>query len=246
MKQPHILCDNGDLAKKAIVVGDPARVERIAMSHLVNPQKVAKNREFTSYKGLYKGEEIAIVSTGIGGPSSAIAVEEMANIGVKTIIRVGSCGSISPNIKIGDVVIPDKIIRGDGIPTEYISSKAPAVVDPEVFANLKLSAEESKSNFHTGTTVSVDWLYNPNLGNLKAKFGKMNAIAQEMEGSTIVLVSQLRNIKAGCIFLVVNNSGEKNVQEGILKYTNQATAKKGELVSKESEAAIIALESLIK
>ncbi len=245
MKQPHLLCDTGDLAERAIVVGDPARVSRLARL-LDSPVKVAQNREFVSWRGIYRGKPVAIVSTGIGGPSAAIAVEEMIRTGVKIIVRVGSCGSLLPAVKIGQLVIPDSIVRGDGTTFAYAPASLPAVADFDLFQELRRAAVEAGTPFHTGTTVSVDGLYAPNLFERKEKLGQMGVLAQEMEGSTVLLVSRLRGAKAGCVFLVVNRSGAKDIQDGILKYAEQALAKKGNLVDQETKAAEIALTALIK
>lgn len=244
MKQPHILCDTGDLAERAIVVGDPARVARLA--HLLEqPKKVSQNREFVSWRGTYQKKPVAIISTGIGGPSAAIAVEEMIRAGVKMIVRVGSCGSMRPEVKIGQLVIPDSIVRGDGTTFAYAPASLPAVADFDLFAALRRAAVVDGTPFHTGTTLSEDGLYAPNLAARKEKLGALGVLAQEMEGSTVLLVSRLRGIRAGCVFLVINRAGVKNVQEGILKYAEQAIAKKGGLVDLEAKAAEIALEALI-
>ncbi len=245
MKQPHILCDSGDLAERAIVVGDPARVARIARL-LDEPKKVAQNREFVSWRGKYQGKPIAIVSTGIGGPSAAIAVEEMIRAGVKIIVRVGSAGSLLASVKVGQLVIPDSIVRGEGTTLAYCPASIPAVADFDLFQQLRQAAIAAGTPFHTGTTVSVDGLYAPNLFERKEKYGQLGVLAQEMEGSTVLLVSRLRGIKAGCVFLVVNRAGVKDIQEGILKYAEQTAARKGSLVDQETKAAQIALDALTK
>ena len=245
MKQPHLLCDTGDLAERAIVVGDPARVARLARL-LDNPKKVAQNREFISWRGEFGGKPIAIVSTGIGGPSAAIAVEEMIRCGVKVIVRVGSCGSLLPAVKIGQLVIPDSAVRGDGTTFAYAPASLPAVADFDLFHQLRLAAIAAGTPFHTGTIVSVDGLYAPNLYERKEKLGNLGVLAQEMEGLTVLLVSRLRHVRAGCVFVVVNRAGVKNVQEGILRYAEQATSKKGSLIDQETKAAQIALSALIK
>lgn len=245
MKQPHILCSPGDLTERAIVVGDPARVIRIARL-LDQPQKVAQNREFVSWRGIYQGKLVAVVSTGIGGPSAAIAVEEMIRIGVKIVVRVGSCGSLRPEVKIGHLIIPDSAVRAEGTTFAYAPGSLPAVADFDLFHQLRRAAVVAGTPFHTGMTVSVDGLYAPSLYERKEKFGQLGVLGQEMEGSTVLLVSRLRQVRAGCVFVVVNRAGAQNVQEGILKYAEQATAKKGSLVDQETKAAKIALEALIK
>ncbi|MFC1617884.1 nucleoside phosphorylase [Patescibacteria group bacterium] len=245
MKQPHILCSEGDLAERAIVVGDPARVERIAQQ-LENPQEVAYNREFKSMKGSFQGKEIAVMSTGIGGPSTAIAIEEMIKTGVKNIIRVGSCGSMQDSVEIGDVVIPDGIVRAEGTTTGYVPKPYPASATPDLFIALRDAAENSGAKFHTGTTLTIDSLYAESTEDRKSDWADDGVLVQEMEGATVLTVSKLRGAKAGAVFLVVNAVNETDIEQGIGKYTNQSVGKTGDLIEKEAQAIMIALEAITK
>lgn len=135
--QPHIKCKEGDVARYALIPGDPARVKLIA-KHFDNPKEIAFNREFLTITGKYKGVSITATSTGIGCPSAAIAIEELANIGVDTFIRVGTCGALQKDIRAGDLIIPFAAIRAEGTTKEYIPLEFPAVATPEIYqASLK-------------------------------------------------------------------------------------------------------------
>ncbi|MFC1721603.1 nucleoside phosphorylase [Patescibacteria group bacterium] len=243
MKQPHILCDTGDLATRAIVVGDSARVGRVGQQ-LKDTREVVSNREFTSLVGKYQGRDIAVMSTGIGGPSAAIAIEEMIRVGVKKIVRVGSCGSMQAEVKIGDLVIPDTIIREEGTTHGYEDNNEPATANEGIFAALEFAAAKTNINFHTGTSISIDALYAESTPKVKARWAKEGSLAQEMEGSTVLFVSRLRGIAAGCIFLVVNKV-EGNLEEGIGKYSEQSVARAGRLIEQEKVAIRTALEGLV-
>lgn len=244
MVQPHILCDKGDLAKKAIVVGDPARVHRVG-ELLEDVKQVASNREFTSIVGKFQGEDIAVVSTGIGGPSAAIAVEEMVRCGVEMIVRVGSCGSMQTDIKVGDLIIPDSIIRGEGTTRGYVDSEFPAVADSDLFVSLREAAQNEKFSYHTGTSLTIDSLYSETTPERKKDWSQFNVIAQEMEGATVLVVSRLRKVKAGCVFLVVNKAEGGDLEEGIGEYTKQSVAKSGDFIDKEKKAILTALNGLV-
>jgi len=131
MKQPHIKCKEGDVAKYVLLPGDPGRIEKI-IKYWDEAKKIAFNREFLTYTGKYKGIEVSATSTGIGGPSTAIAVEELVNIGAKVLIRVGTCGSLREVIKIGDIIIPIAAMKQDGTSKDYLPVEFPAVADLEV------------------------------------------------------------------------------------------------------------------
>lgn len=208
--QPHIKCKKGDVAKFVLLPGDPARVKKIA-SYWDNAKEISNNREFLTYTGTYKGIKISATSTGIGGPSAAIAVEELANIGAQVFIRIGTCGALNGNIKSGDLVIPYASIRAEGTTKEYLPSEFPAVTTPEVFNALTKAAENSKSTYFTGVNRTHDAFYE-HINNL-TKWGeiyldkrmstwKYPLISSEMECAVVMLLPMLRGLKSGCILAV--------------------------------------------
>ena len=124
--QPHIQLTDAVDTDCAVVVGDPARVDVVA-KFLDEPEKIMENREYRTVTGTYKGRKILVMSTGIGAPSAAIGIEELHNIGVKTVIRVGSCGALQPEIGLGDLIVGEGIVRDDGLTKKYAPEIYPAV-----------------------------------------------------------------------------------------------------------------------
>ncbi|KKR92051.1 MAG: Uridine phosphorylase [Candidatus Gottesmanbacteria bacterium GW2011_GWA2_47_9] len=208
--QPHIKCRRGDVGRYALIPGDPARVRQIA-SYLDNPKEIAFNREFLTITGKYKGIRITATSTGIGCPSAAIAIEELANIGVNTFIRVGTCGALQKIIHSGDLIIPFAAVRAEGTTKEYIAPEFPAVATPEVFYALASVAKKKKYRYFTGINRTHDAFYE-HMNNLlkwgeiyrddRMKTWKYPLISSEMECSVALLLPMLRGLRSGCILAV--------------------------------------------
>lgn len=197
--QPHIKLNSGDVGSILLLPGDPARVKTIA-KFLKNVRKVAQNREFTTYRGLYKNVDIAITSTGIGCPSAAIAAEELANIGAKIFIRIGTCGGINPKMKNGDLVIPSLVLAEDGTTKEYLGKKSRLKPDQEVFKALVASVRQRNIRFFAGINRTHDAFYESTENFLRYK--NQNLDSSEMESSAIFAVAKKRNLKAGAILTV--------------------------------------------
>ena len=153
-KQYHINVSEGEVGKYCILPGDPGRCEKIA-SFFDGPYHVSTNREYNIWNGTIAGETVSVCSTGIGGPSTAIAVEELVACGVHTFIRVGTCGGIDLDVKSGDVVIASGAVRQDGTSREYAPIEFPAVSDADVLFALRQSARELGFENHTGDRKSV-------------------------------------------------------------------------------------------
>ena len=154
----HIGLGKADVGKVALLPGDPGRVPRIAR-RFKDGQPISTHREYTTYGGYVDGEYVIAMSTGIGGPATAIAVEELARLGVELMIRVGTCGGISPGAKVGSIVIADAAVRLDGTTRQYVMDGYPAAATPEVVVALKESASKLKKNFLSGITASTDSFY---------------------------------------------------------------------------------------
>lgn len=212
--QYHIQLSEKDGARYALLPGDPGRTELIA-SYLDNPREVKFNREFRTFEGYLNGEKVLVVSTGIGAPSAAICVEELAKIGVDTIIRVGTCGGMQNNVYPGDVIIANGAIRMDGTSKEYLPIEFPAVSDIYVTKALADSAKKLGYRFHIGVVQAKDSFYgqhNPDsMGvsyELKDKWSawiKGGCLASEMESSAIFIVAAMRKLRAGAVFHCVWN-----------------------------------------
>lgn len=214
MKQYHIGLSQEHGAKYAIIPGDPGRVEKIA-AFLDNAKQVGYNREYNSYLGYLDGEKVLVVSTGIGGPSCAICVEELAKIGVDTFIRVGTCGGMQPHVAPGDVVIATGAIRQDGTSREYMPIEFPAVADFYVTSALFDAAKKLGYTNHVGVVQAKDSFYGqhspqsmPNATELLAKWDawkRGGCLASEMEGATLFIVSAARGLRSGAVFHCVWN-----------------------------------------
>ena len=246
--QPHLLCRQGDIAPYVLLPGDPGRVLRLAKL-LDNYKEIIFNREYRIVTGSYQGVPVSICSTGIGGPSTAIALEELVKMGAKVLIRVGSCGANLREIKIGDVIISDSVVREDHTCLDYVPLPYPAVADREVVNQLIIAAKQAQSGkrfkYFAGLTVSVDALYSPKTKVTKNYWKQFGALAQDMEAGTVITLGRLLNVKAGAILLVVDQEGEKNIASKIARYSLEAKQDKGALVQAEQNAAKIALEALI-
>ena len=215
----HIKLSEEHKARYAILPGDPGRVEKIA-ALLDNPRQIAYNREYNSYMGELDGEKVLVVSTGIGGPSAAICVEELHHIGVDTFIRVGTCGGMQTNVEAGDLVIATGAIRMDGTSKEYMPVEFPAVADFEVTNAIYAAAEKLGYPKHTGVVQAKDSFYGqhepesmPASRELLYKWDawkRGGCLASEMEGATLFIVSAVRNCRAGAVFHCVWNQEISN------------------------------------
>lgn len=198
----------------ALITGDPGRVEAVA-SRLDNPAPLAVNREYTSYTGTLSGERVVVMSHGIGGPSTAICVEELAHCGVHTLIRIGTCGGMQKEVKAGDLVIATGAIRAEGTSREYLPVEYPAVADADVVQALRAAAADTGSQAHTGVVHCKDSFYgqhapedSPVGDRLKEKWRSWIAggcLASEMESAALFAVSSARRLRAGCLLHVLWN-----------------------------------------
>ncbi len=203
--QPHIKLRSGDVAPYVLIPGDPARVKKIA-NYWDQAKEIAFNREFLTMTGYYKGIPVSAMSTGIGCPSAAIAVEELVRVGAKVLIRIGTCGALQPQIKGGDLIIPNQAIRQDGTTQEYADQSVKALPDEEIYQALIASAEKLGYRYFNGINRTHDAFYEPiknflSLRNLfEYKSGQL--ISSEMECSAVFLTGKLRKIQTGAILAV--------------------------------------------
>ena len=242
--QPHILCGKGDVARYVLMPGDPGRVLRIG-EKLDNYQEIAFNREFRTITGTYKGIPVTVCSSGIGGPSTAIAIEELANLECEVIIRVGSCGGYQPEVKIGDLVIPEGVVRAEGTSKAYIPKCYPAIPDFEVLSALVKAAEKLGFRYHIGISISTDAFY------LKPKkfveyWRERRVIACEMEAGTVLVLGKLKNLKTGAVFAVINElTAATEPWKGVREYAVKALRKEeAKEMWGEEKAIIVALEAI--
>ena len=208
-----------EAAKTAILPGDPGRVEKIA-GYLDFPKKVTQNREYTSYLGYIDDRPVLVMSTGMGGPSAAIGVEELHMCGVEKIIRIGSCGGMQDNVRAGDIVIAQAAVRQDGTSREYAPIELPAVADFDITTALRAAAEENGYNYHIGTVQCKDSFYgqhspeaSPVYYELKQKWEswkRLGVKASEMESAALFVVAAALGCRCGsCFHVIWNQEREK-------------------------------------
>jgi len=200
--QPHIMVGVGDVEKYVLIPGDPKRVEKIA-SFFDKSRKVGEYRGFVTYTGSVDGIGISACSTGIGCPSAAIVVEELAKIGAETFIRVGTTGGLQREVQVGDIVIATAAVRADGTTRNYVPIEYPSIADFNVTEALVQAAQKSKRRVHFGSVLTSDAFYG-DLDNLK-RWSRFNVLSVEMECSVIFTLAKLRKLRAGAILAVDGN-----------------------------------------
>jgi uridine phosphorylase len=237
------MCGVGDVAKYVLISGDPKRVEKIA-SFFDESVKVGDYRGFLTYTGKVNGIGVSASSTGIGCPSAAIVVEELAKVGAETLIRVGTTGSLQPSIKVGDIVIASSAVRGDGTSRSYAPIEYPAVADFGVTAALVQTTQRLKRKVHFGPVFTSDAFY-CDLEDLK-RWSSLNVISVEMECSVIFTLAKLRKLRAGAI-LAVDSSPLKGVGKGEFEpgeKTGEFDERVQRAIKEEIQMAIEAIEVL--
>ncbi|MBU0998381.1 uridine phosphorylase [Patescibacteria group bacterium] len=212
--QYHIRLKKNDIPAYVITPGDPKRVAKIA-SLWDSSKEMADYRQYITYKGEYKGAKLACISSGIGSPGLAVALEELVRIGVKNVIRVGTCGSIQSDMHVGDMVISTGAVRLDGASKDYVIPEYPAVAHYEVVDALIKAAKKLKVKYHVGITASTDTFYcgqgragfNDYLPSFKEKIfedmKKAGVKNFEMESSCLFTLGSIFGIRTGTICVVV-------------------------------------------
>jgi uridine phosphorylase len=189
--------------------------------YLDGAKEVAFSREYRTYTGTLDGVKVSTISSGMGGPSVAIGVEELNELGVHTFLRVGTCGAAQPEIKLGDLVIGIGSVRSEGTPDGYVPKEYPAVASFDVVNALVEAAEAAGARHHVGIIRSVDALYSdilpesvprPHLREELEMWTKAGVLGNDMESSTLFIVARLRKIRAGTICLCVDEVGGGEIQ----------------------------------
>lgn len=216
--QYHLKIEEGDVAPYVLLPGDPKRVEKVA-AHWDEARLVANNREYVTYTGTYKGAPISCTSTGIGCPSTGIAMEELARAGATTFIRIGTCGTFQDYVNNGDMVIFDSATRHDGASHLYAPPEFPAAAHYEVINACVKATKEMNLPFHVGTTRSADTFYasHPDPGSSFNNYWqsywkdffedmkRLNVLGAEMEASIIFVLARVWGLRAGGLSVVLDN-----------------------------------------
>jgi len=214
--QYHISAKQGEIGNYVFLPGDPDRVPKIA-KFWDSAQEVSSHREYRIWTGTIDGTRISACSTGIGCPAAAIAVEELSRIGADTFIRVGSCGSLIPDLDCGDLAISTAAVRMDGTSRQYVQSEYPAAASYDVTLALISAAEKLGVRYHAGYTASTDSFYvgqgrpglrnylPPHAENLVEQLRRQHVITMEMEASTIFTLTGIYGLRSGCVLAVYAN-----------------------------------------
>ena len=208
MKQPHILVEDGAVNATVLLPGDPDRVGLIA-EHLEDTERLTDNREYRLVNGTYEGTPLTVCSTGVGCPSAAVAVEELAKVGAERLVRVGTAGGLRPGVRTGDVVVATAAAKFDGTTKRYEGVEYPAVASRGVVDALLGAAEEGGEQVHVGPVVTDDAFYAED--EIAYDWEEARMVAVEMEAAVIFTLARRRGLEAGAILAVDGNlvSGEQ-------------------------------------
>lgn len=244
--QYHLQIRAGDVGKYVILPGDPKRCEKIAR-YLENARLVADNREYVTYTGYLDGTAVSVTSTGIGGPSAAIAMEELVKSGADTFVRIGTCGGMDLDVRGGDLVIATGAIRMEGTSKEYAPIEYPAVPDLGVTNSLVEAAKGGGYRYHTGVVQCKDSFYGQHepegkpvgyeLTDKWQAWLAMGCKASEMESAALFIVGSSLKVRVGSVFLVMGNQErEKAGLDNPIAHDTEAAIK----------TAVDAIRSLIR
>ncbi len=219
--QYHIQVGRGDVGRYVLLPGDPKRCKKIA-AYFDDPKLMADSREYVTYTGYLDGEMVSVTSTGIGGPSASIAIEELVNCGADTFVRVGTCGGMQLEVKSGDLVIASGAIRMEGTTKEYAPIEFPAVPHYQVLDALRQSAGKLGANVHIGVVQCKDSFYGQHepeskpvsyeLLNKWEAWKRLGCLASEMESAALFIAGSYLKVRVGSVFLVMANQERQKAQ----------------------------------
>lgn len=220
-EQYHLKVKPGDVGEYVIIPGDPKRCEKIA-KYFDDAKFIADNREYITYTGTLDGEKVSVCSTGIGGPSAAIAIEELTKVGAKYFIRVGTCGGMDINVKSDDIVVATGAVRMEGTSKEYAPIEWPAVADFGIVKSLVDASKKLGFEYHTGVVECKDSFYGQHspekspvsyeLINKWEAWCKLGCKASEMESAALFVVANALNVNAGTVLHVVANQEREKLK----------------------------------
>lgn len=237
--QAHIRLTEEDGAKYALLPGDPGRIDHIK-TFLSDAKELAYNREMRSISGSYKGIKVLAVSTGMGGASTGITIEELHNIGVEYMIRIGSCGALDSNMKLGDLLIVNGAVRDEGTSKAYVESTYPAIPDTELLMNVIQAAKESKVSYYIGKARSHDSFYIDGEEEINKYWSKRGIMGSDMETAALFTVGSLRGVKTASILNTVVEF-EGNLTQEINGYVDGDTSTE----QGERNEILVALEAFV-
>lgn len=247
-KMLHVNLAKGEVGRYAIIPGDPDRCELIA-AHLDNPRLVTRKREFTTWEGTLEGEKVTVTSTGIGGPSTAICVEELHKCGADTFIRVGTCASTCADVQCGDIVVASGSVRMDGTSLHYLPLEYPAVPSYQLLKRLEESSNTLGYHTVVGVSITKDSFYTQTEPETKPvsdelisrwrSYVRGGAVCTSMEESILFLVGTSLGVRTGSVLVSATNF------DGSVSRRNSADVYPTNSIQKPIQVAIEALRRVI-
>ncbi len=241
VKMMHIGITKGDVGRYVFLPGSPERAEKIA-AYFDNPKEIAYHREFRTFTGELEGVKVAVTSTGIGGPSAAIAIEELYQCGADTMMRIGSCASTSEKVRVGDIVIPNGAIRMEGVSDHYLPTEFPAVPDFNMLKELERAAMRLEMPYNVGVTITKASFYSQTRPETKPVKDEIihkwnayeagGATSTSMECSTLFLVAATLGIRSASVLVSATN------------YKNYAEKDKPPLTDLEDRVIVVGIEAM--
>ena len=218
-KQYHIQVGEGDVGRYVILPGDPKRCAKIA-KYFDDAKLVADSREYVTYTGYLEGTKVSVTSTGIGGPSATIAIEELVKAGADTFLRIGTCGGMQTDVMSGDIVIANGAVRMEGTSKEYAPIEFPAVPDIRLVNALIKGAKQLEQTYHVGVVQCKDSFYGQHSPEAKPAgyelldkweaWKRMGCLASEMESAALFIAAASLHVRAGtCLLVLANQEREK-------------------------------------
>jgi DeoD family purine-nucleoside phosphorylase len=198
----HIRAQPGDYAEGCLLPGDPLRAKYVAETFLDGAEQRNWERGMLGYTGTYEGNPVSVQATGMGCPSAAIVIEELAQLGVKRLLRIGTCGGLQPDMKLGDLVVALSAVPADSTALHYLNGEASApTADWELVHGAVHTAKELGKPVRVGPIVSSDIFYDPDSGRAQ-RWSDRGILAVEMEAAVLFTLGALRKIKTGCVLTV--------------------------------------------
>jgi len=199
----------GDVPRRVLVVGDPARAERIG-ARLGSPREISRNREYVLFGGRHRGEEIGVASHGVGSPGAAVCFEELCRSGARRLVRAGTCGGMQPHVRDGSIVIAHGAVRDDGFTPRVVPLSFPALAAVDVVVSLRAAAAAAGVAAVEGVVLTSDLFYpHPVLGGDLPMWQRAGVVAVEMECAALFVTAALHGVEAGAILTADGNPLEE-------------------------------------
>ena len=198
----HLRAEPGDYAEACLLPGDPLRARYIAEQYLADAEERNHERGLLGYTGTYQGRPVSVQSTGMGCPSAAIVIEELVQLGVKRLMRVGTCGGLQPDLALGDLIVPITAVPADGTARHYVGGEAHCpTADWELVHSSVHAAKQLEQSLRVGAIASSDTFYDPDPERHK-RWSSRGVLAVEMEAAVLFTIGALRGVQAGCLLTV--------------------------------------------